>query len=381
MKFLWQKTEHDGSGGVCLQVEDKEDLFALDNLILEEDIVELVTVRNIKKSNESSLKAAKAEKKQLKLSIRVESVDFQPQDDSLRIKGKTTEQHPDCPLGSYHTAEVGIRTKLTVYKSEWDSHSFDIINKACSVEERAEVGAVVLEEGIAHICLITEYSTIIKTRVSIPIPKKQRGDTSRHDRSYARFIKTTAESAVRDLDLLGLKAVIIASPGFVGRDLLSAITLVIDQTGQKPLMHCKSKFVVAHSSTGYMQGLTEVLRAPEIQKKLIDTKCSQDVAILDEFFSELNNDTDRAWYGPAECQRAVEMGAVKALLLSDTKFSTVQDRKHFIELSDLVKAVGGDVYIFSSHHESGQQLNELTGQAVILKYPVPDLDEDPEVPQ
>ena len=36
---------------------------------------------------------------------------------------------------------------------------------------------------------------------------------------------------------------------------------------------------------------------------------------------------------------------------------------------------GGNVYIFSSMHVSGQQLQQVSGVAAILRYPLPDLEE------
>ncbi|GMG21557.1 unnamed protein product [Ambrosiozyma monospora] len=67
-------------------------------------------------------------------------------------------------------------------------------------------------------------------------------------------------------------------------------------------------------------------------------------------------------------------------MITDTLFKTddIQKRKHFIELGDKVKEDGGEVVVFSSLHDSGEQLNQLTGIAVILNYPVPNLDESDE---
>lgn len=45
-------------------------------------------------------------------------------------------------------------------------------------------------------------------------------------------------------------------------------------------------------------------------------------------------------------------------------------RKRFVKLTEDVKAYGGEVFIFSSMHESGQQLNQLTGIAALLNYPL-----------
>jgi protein pelota len=48
-------------------------------------------------------------------------------------------------------------------------------------------------------------------------------------------------------------------------------------------------------------------------------------------------------------------------------------------LVDSVRAGGGEALVFSSMHISGEQLNQLSGIAAILRFPLPDL-EDMEIP-
>ena len=55
--------------------------------------------------------------------------------------------------------------------------------------------------------------------------------------------------------------------------------------------------------------------------------------------------------------------------------STPPVRRKYIELVEGVRSNGGTVYIFSALHVSGQQLNQVSGVAAILRYPLPDLDE------
>jgi protein pelota len=43
-----------------------------------------------------------------------------------------------------------------------------------------------------------------------------------------------------------------------------------------------------------------------------------------------------------------------------------------------VKAAGGEVLIFSSIHESGKQLDQLTGVAAILNFPLPEIESEDE---
>lgn len=380
MKLINNHFEKDSSGSVTLVAEDKEDLFTLYNLIQKRDEVELKTMRNIKKSGKDGSKGSKAktEKKLLRLKIDVEEIDFTPQDEVMRLRGKTTEPVEDVPVGTYHTAEIDFKHPFTLYKDDWDEIAFELINKSCSIDEKAEVGAVVLQEGVAHICLITENMTVLRQKIERSIPRKKRGDSSAHDKSLDKFYELVSNTLVRDLNISKLKAIILASPGFTANGLFDKIFQIATLNNDKLLLQARSKFIVAHSSTGFLQGLDEVLKTEEIQKQLSTTKFAKDVLLLDEFFKTLNADDGKAWYGPKECEKAINMGAVKNLLLTDSLFRSddIAERKKYIELSEIVKNTGGEVTIFSSLHESGIQLDQVTGIAVILNYPVYDLDED-----
>jgi len=48
----------------------------------------------------------------------------------------------------------------------------------------------------------------------------------------------------------------------------------------------------------------------------------------------------------------------------------VNERKKYVALVEAVQQKGAEVLIFSSMHESGQQLNQLTGIAAILTFPL-----------
>ena len=53
-------------------------------------------------------------------------------------------------------------------------------------------------------------------------------------------------------------------------------------------------------------------------------------------------------------------------------------RKRWVALVEGVEAAGGRVFIFSARHESGKQLSDLSGVAAVLRFSMPELeDEDP----
>ncbi|SGZ47768.1 CIC11C00000003125 [Sungouiella intermedia] len=366
--------EKDKSGSLSLIPQDKEDLWQLYNLIQKGDVVDLSTLRNVKKTE-----GGKAERVHVRLKLAVESVDYAPSDETMRIRGKTTEQNEYVPNQSYHTAEVQLNKKITINKPEWDDISYGIVIEASSIEKKAEVGAVVLEEGVAHLCLVTDTMTVLRNKIEKSIPRKSRGDGggSAHDKSMDKFLSMVLATVTRNFDLEKLKVVILASPGFTAGSLLKTILDDAVKEDNKSVIKNKSKFLVVHSSTGYLQGLEEVLKDPTVQRSLNDTKFAREAAVFEEFQKVLNEDDDRAWYGPKEVAKAVELGAVKYLLLTDSLFRSddIAVRKHYIALSNQTKEQGGEVFIFSTLHESGEQLDQLTGSAVLLKYPM-DLDED-----
>lgn len=56
----------------------------------------------------------------------------------------------------------------------------------------------------------------------------------------------------------------------------------------------------------------------------------------------------------------------------------VGERRKWVGIVEEVKAAGGEVLIFSSIHESGKQLDQLTGVAAILNFPLPEVESDDE---
>ena len=110
---------------------------------------------------------------------------------------------------------------------------------------------------------------------------------------------------------------------------------------------------------------------------LADTKYSQELKVLNSFFEMLSNDPDRAYYGVDHVTAALESGAVQTLLITDGLFraADVASRKKYIKMVEDVRQQGGKVFIFSTSHVTGEQLQQFTGIAAILTFPLPDLED------
>ncbi|KAK6238310.1 hypothetical protein QUC31_003779 [Theobroma cacao] len=108
-----------------------------------------------------------------------------------------------------------------------------------------------------------------------------------------------------------------------------------------------------------------------------DTKAVMEIRAYKEFSDLLLTDSDRACYGPRSVETANEMMAIETLLFTDDllRNKEIALRKKYMEFVKSVKKAGGNAFLFSSMHVSGEQLAQSTGIASILKFLLPHLDE------
>jgi protein pelota len=182
---------------------------------------------------------------------------------------------------------------------------------------------------------------------------------------------------LRHIDFNKVKVVLIGSPGYVKDDFFQYLQQEAVRRDDRPIIENKSKFFLIKASNGHKYALEEVFSNPIIMSKMNDTKVAKEVEVLNKFMRMMDTDPDRAYYGFAHVRKAQEQQAVDSLLVTDELFrsSNVKTRKEYVDLVEDVRANGGNVYIFSSMHISGQQLQQVSGVAAILRYPLPDLDE------
>ncbi|VDK31112.1 unnamed protein product, partial [Anisakis simplex] len=48
------------------------------------------------------------------------------------------------------------------------------------VTQHADVAAVVMHEGLAHVCLLTASMTIVRAKIDMQIPRKRKGLSGHH---------------------------------------------------------------------------------------------------------------------------------------------------------------------------------------------------------
>jgi len=375
MKLVHRSLEKDGAGEITMVPEESEDMWHAFNLIQEGDAVRASTVRKV--VSESATGSRSADKVRTTLTVQVETIDFDTQAGMLRLKGRNIEENQHVKMGAYHTIDLELHKKFILRKPVWDSVHLERIELACDPSRSADVAAVIMSEGNCQVCLVTSCMTITRSKIDVNIPRKRRGDCSQHEKGLVKFYDQVLQAILRHVNFDVVKAVIIASPGFVRQQFFDYIYQQAVKTDNKILFENKSKFMLVHSSSGFKHSLKEVLQDPAVQARLADTKASEEVKVLESFYKMLKHEPDRAFYGPKHVRLAVEAEAVETLLVSDKLFraNNVAERRRYVELVDKVKETGGDVKIFSSLHISGEQLDQLSGICALLRFPMAEIEE------
>lgn len=370
------------------------------NLIRPSDLLTASAIRRVREES-ASTGSTSSHRVHINLTIRVKSVDFDPQAGQLHVSGQIVSENKHTKIGQYHTLDLELHRNFTLAKEVdgkdgeqgWDSIAREQLEEAVDPQKKAEMVAVVMEEGLANICFITQFQTILRQRFGAEIPRKRGGakKSEKHDKRLGKFFTTVLDTLLRQVEgLLEQKGsadsipILLASPGFTAANFLKFAAERAFSTGEKTLSNLvkRQAFVVVHSSSGHLHSLNEVMKSPEVMVKLKDTKYARETQLMNDFFELLRKDEGWAWYGPTECEMVVKKGAVGRgggkLIISNSLFRSqdVATRRRWVRLVDQVRKVeGGEVRVLSSDHESGKRLEGLGGIAAILTYPLADLDE------
>lgn len=379
MKLLYKNFEKGGAGSIKLVPEEAEDMWHCYNLVLEGDRVTATTFRKVQRDAGTG---ADSERVKVKITLAVEGVEFDPEGASLRVKGKNLTECEHIKLGAYHTLELEPQRAFELHKAAWDALDVERVRTACDPALTADLAAVLITEGLAHVCLVGPATTLVRARVEANLPRKRGAAAAGFDKAFSKFMDNVFQAVVRHVDFEIVKCLVIAGPGFAKDQFKEYLDAEAVRRSVRPLIENKSSIVLAQVSSAYKHSLKEVLAQPAIAAKIKDTKAAREVAALAEFYAMLGADPARAFYGPGHVLAAAELGAIQTLLISDNLFraATVAKRAKYSALVEGVRGAGGEALVFSSMHVSGEQLNLLSGIAALLRFPLPEL-EDMEIPE
>ena len=193
---------------------------------------------------------------------------------TLHISGRVTSENPHVKLGAFHTLDVEANRDVRIEKLDgWDSVAIARVEEAIIPGRGAEVGAVVCGEGVAAFCLLSQHMTLVTHRISMAIPRKSASSgASQHDKALIKFYGTLYDSFIRHIPYgtVGLRAIVIASPGWVRDAVFDYMMTEAVKRGDKILQKAlKEKAVRVHVNSPHVHSLVEVLKSPEVSMAMV----------------------------------------------------------------------------------------------------------------
>lgn len=172
-------------------------------------------------SNVTGLK--KIRTKMITLTLQIVEINYFAKEDRLciSIKGRNAKENDYLKIGQYHTFEIEMDTKITIFKDEWPPYEINLVKELGKEEHGLEIAAMVMEEGVAHLCYVKQSITLLKKKIEKNISKKSSGEEI-YRKSLARFLHE-CYLAISTLDFERVKCFVIASPGFLNDQLLRYI--------------------------------------------------------------------------------------------------------------------------------------------------------------
>lgn len=341
-------------GEAKLKIENLDDLWYLSQIIDINDYVKGKTIRKIKIGKEGDRKQ-RIVKKPVFLKIKAEKIELSQ--DSLRILGLITESPEEIQKGEHHTFNLEPNVVFTLIKERWLKYQIDRLKEACR-EKVSKILIVVMDREDAFFALLKKYGYDILADIKGEVSKKgiEKSLKSLISNFYQEIINKIDEYVKR----YKIVKVILASPAFWKEELMKELK---DEELRK-------KILLASCNATGKNGINEVLKRPEVKAALHEDRISKEINLVEELLTEISKN-NLAAYGLKETENAVNAGAVKALLITDSLIQKLREKGEYEKIDNMMKltdSMKGSVNIISSGHEGGKKLNGLGGIGAVLRY-------------
>lgn len=220
-------------------------------------------------------------------------------------------------------------------------------------------GLIVMDNRDGAVGLLKGTSIQVIRELTSGVPGKTRAggqsamrfarlrEEAKHD-----FYKRISEVVNKEfLGMKDLKGILVGGPG------MTKETFVHGNYLNNEL----KKKVIAIEDLSYTgeYGLNELVE--KSKDKLAEEDITKEKELVNELLTMLAINTEKVAYGKEEVRKALELGAVDKLLISEV-FDAVE------EFETLAEKYGTKVFIISTETREGVQLRDLGGIAAILRY-------------
>lgn len=335
---------------IKILTENLDDLWHLKNIIDPGDQVNSITWRRPKIETDK-VRPERREKERVNIKLRVEKTEFHKFSNRLRILGEI-EEGPD--KGEHHTLNINTNSKLTVIK-EWKDYHLQRLREARKASNRPKILLIAVDDESATFGIVRQYGLEEITRIeSRKSGKLYETDRESEESEFYNDICSTINNLIQRKNI---PRAIIAGPGFTKKEIYEKI--------KEKYSEITRKIHLGSTSTGGRSGLNEIIRRGIVKRVSEKDRISLETELIEEMIRRITKN-GLATYGEEEVKKAVELGAVEKLLLTDKTLRG--NRLEMEKILNKVRKKGGEVMILSTEHEAGRQLMNLGGIGALLRF-------------
>ena len=347
MKVIFKDLKH---GEIKVVPENLDDIWHLYNIIDENDLVRAVTFRTDEQKDDK-IRSKKAEKKRMKVGIRVTEVKFHEFSDRLRIHGNIEEGPQD--LGSFHTLNITAdkMDSLSIVKNEWKDYQIERINEAVKLRNQAIITFVSLDEDNATIAVLRHSGVQWIADIDSKRSGKMYESKDTQNEYFGEIISVIKSNKEKDSTL------VIVGTGFTKEHFV--------KYGKEKEPEIFEKLIVHGTGNSGMNGIQEAIKTGIIAQITKDNRVIYETGLVEKLFEEIKKD-ELAAYGEQEVSNALNNGAVERLLVSDILVRTQKGE----QLLRLAKQNNSKFTIINTIHEAGKKLEGIGGIGALLRFKI-----------
>ncbi len=336
-------------GELKVEPQSLEDLWYLTKIVEEKDVATGRSFRLWKPQD--ATRAGQAERKPVKIKIKVEKVEFAQAANKLRLTGTILAGEPEeyCPKGEHHTLDIGISDILEV-KKEFNAYHQAMLDEAKKRSKHLQITILVIDEEKALFAELETKGINFGAEITNTANKR---DPKSFDEKNKKYFEEVAEGLQKRVKGIAL----IAGPGFAKENLKKLIDQHHRELGQN--------LRYEYASSAERSAVLELLKKGLLQKVLTEQKLQDEFAALERFKTSLGRSDGLSVYGEKVAD-VVESGACSELLVLDEVLR--KDKKVQAALTK-AKQMGARITIFNSEDEAGMEFKHFK-VAALLRYRV-----------
>ncbi|WUR02453.1 pelota-like protein [Vairimorpha necatrix] len=340
------------SGNFDLLPECPDDIYELSKIIVQNDKIKSYTHRKL------SIDGRNQQKIGLILTIKLESFTADLENGILYAKGKVCAENEHVKLGSYHTLEIELDKKFSLYKDNWSKSDINILKEASKGSQN--ILLIIIYEKDAVLCLVGKNRIKIINKIDIK------------NKKFNNLITIISQNIDKVEFIILCSAINLLND--IKKFLLENIEKIKKQI-KNPKINVKEK-ILDIKIPSEMKNFTNkqivnyIFTDVEISKRFNNLKYITDIKEMSNYFLLFDRGNMDYLVGKKEIRESLDYGALDKIFFTDEFYRPheIEKRRKIEDFCKILEISRVKIFIIPVNHLLGERLKEIGGVCGILKF-------------